>query len=530
MKTLAYKTPENKNQLVYASSSRIQNSSKSTFQFVDNRPEADSQGKLQEMANNNPQVKQASQFQAMANSRAVPILQKQSKSEEEELQKKAAPNQKKNGDISPQSEAPVSEPVLKNNTGLPDNLKSGIENLSGYAMDDVKVHYNSQKPATLQAHAYAQGTEIHIASGQEKHLPHEAWHVVQQKQGRVKPSIQLQNKVNVNDDAGLEKEADVMGGKALQFAPNCIEEKKPLLDEFVSIPVEVSNLKVIQRNGKGKVVVNDLTNPSWVPPGKSETKAGKAAITGAELKILLRGAAVAAWDTYSYHATKSENTESIVTKGLDPNRGGTGAASGNSEFEKHSKGQVHYTRNRGLAEDYQRHFQGDSPFGRKDPNPGQAEVLKIAVPRDVVDKEEVDPDSRTSDRAYRTTKHIPGKYIRKTNPVPIPEPKARKRGKQKAEPLISGANAEVWKDHVIRSFAETDALLSNMPTPAINVLYDVMKRGLDVITVLQLVKQALQSMPASDILEFKPENYKANPRVMQGEHIDATGDILPMKY
>jgi hypothetical protein len=103
-----------------------------------------------------------------------------------------------------------------NNTGLPDNLKSGIENLSGHAMDDVKVHYNSDKPAQLNAHAYAQGSQIHIANGQEKHLPHEAWHVVQQKQGRVKPTMQMKGKVNVNDDEGLEKEADMMGGKAIQ--------------------------------------------------------------------------------------------------------------------------------------------------------------------------------------------------------------------------------------------------------------------------------------------------------------------------
>ena len=102
----------------------------------------------------------------------------------------------------------------KNNTGLPDNLKAGIENLSGYSMDDVKVHYNSSKPAQLQAHAYAKGTDIHLASGQEKHLPHEAWHVVQQKQGRVKPTMQFKGKVNINDDVGLEKEADVMGEKA----------------------------------------------------------------------------------------------------------------------------------------------------------------------------------------------------------------------------------------------------------------------------------------------------------------------------
>jgi len=104
-----------------------------------------------------------------------------------------------------------------NNTGLPDNLKSGIENLSGHSMDDVKVHYNSDKPAQLNAHAYAQGSDIHLASGQEKHLPHEAWHVVQQKQGRVKPTLQMKGKVNVNDDKGLESEADIMGAKAIQF-------------------------------------------------------------------------------------------------------------------------------------------------------------------------------------------------------------------------------------------------------------------------------------------------------------------------
>ena len=82
------------------------------------------------------------------------------------------------------------EPIQKkeatpSQTGLPDQLKTGIENLSGHSMDDVKVHYNSEKPAQLQAHAYAQGTDIHLGAGQEKHLPHEAWHVVQQKQGRV---------------------------------------------------------------------------------------------------------------------------------------------------------------------------------------------------------------------------------------------------------------------------------------------------------------------------------------------------------
>ncbi len=113
-----------------------------------------------------------------------------------------------------------------NNTGLSDNLKSGIENLSGYSMDDVIVHYNSDKPAQLGAHAYAQRTDIHIASGQEKHLPHEAWHAVQQKQGRVKPTLQMRDKVYINDDVVLEKEADVMGAKANSSSTSVVQAKK----------------------------------------------------------------------------------------------------------------------------------------------------------------------------------------------------------------------------------------------------------------------------------------------------------------
>ncbi|MBL6447736.1 DUF4157 domain-containing protein [Fulvivirga sp. 29W222] len=102
----------------------------------------------------------------------------------------------------------------QNNTGLPDTLKQGVESLSGLSMDDVKVHYNSSKPAGLGALAYAQGTDIHISPGQEKHLPHEAWHVVQQKQGEVKPTVQMKGGVAVNDAADLENEADIMGSKA----------------------------------------------------------------------------------------------------------------------------------------------------------------------------------------------------------------------------------------------------------------------------------------------------------------------------
>ena len=53
----------------------------------------------------------------------------------------------------------------RNETGMSDNLKAGIEDLSGFAMDDVRVHYNSPEPATVQALAYTQGTDIYVARG-----------------------------------------------------------------------------------------------------------------------------------------------------------------------------------------------------------------------------------------------------------------------------------------------------------------------------------------------------------------------------
>jgi hypothetical protein len=102
-----------------------------------------------------------------------------------------------------------------NNTGLPDALKAGIEHLSGIAMDDVQVHRNSSAPSAVMAHAYTQGSHVYLAPGQDRHLPHEAWHVVQQKQGRVKPTLHMQGKVPINDDPALEREADRMGAKAV---------------------------------------------------------------------------------------------------------------------------------------------------------------------------------------------------------------------------------------------------------------------------------------------------------------------------
>jgi hypothetical protein len=169
----------------------------------------------------------------------------------------------------------------ENNTGLPDNLKTGVENLSGYSMDDVKVHYNSDKPSQLNALAYAQGTDIHVASGQEKHLAHEAWHVAQQKQGRVKATMQMKDDIPVNDDAGLEKEADEMGAKAAvakadpkpPVTNNAAIQQKTVqrmiivgTDFFVNsaasgldTETKIANWKTSLKDLTGKDVTNDIT-------------------------------------------------------------------------------------------------------------------------------------------------------------------------------------------------------------------------------------------------------------------------------
>jgi hypothetical protein len=260
MNTHADKTQENKSQSVSNGESQMQSGGESTFQFIDNRPESVAQRKLQEMADNSPQVSQLRAFQDMANNspQAKQTAQLQVMADNNSAQQLQHIQKK------------------ENNTGLPDNLKTGMESLSGMSLDDVKVHRNSDKPAQLQAHAYAQGTDIHLGPRQEKHLPHEAWHVVQQKQGRVKPTMQMKSKVNVNDDAGLEKEADVMGAKALQTKSNKVSKQS---DHFIG---DNSYQLVFHKNSsqdviQGVLIVNSAKIDNISDPLISSISEGKLA-------------------------------------------------------------------------------------------------------------------------------------------------------------------------------------------------------------------------------------------------------------
>jgi hypothetical protein len=116
MNTLADKTPEEKSKSAAKTVTQQNGRGTSGLQFVDNRPEAIAQRKLQELANNSPQTQQSAQLQALVN---------------------------KNG----LAQQPFSM-----------QLKSGMENLSGMSLDAVKELHDSDKSAQLQSLAFAHKT------------------------------------------------------------------------------------------------------------------------------------------------------------------------------------------------------------------------------------------------------------------------------------------------------------------------------------------------------------------------------------
>lgn len=153
-----------------------------------------------------------------------------------------------------------------NTTGIPDKLKNGMEHLTGMPLDHVKVHYNSPEPAAVQAHAFAQGSDIHLGPGQENHLPHELGHVVQQAQGRVQPTTSV-NGLAINDNPSLESEASQMGEVALT-------KTKPLqhVTSFLNTSILNPKYNLIQSS--------NVSNRTLSPPIQRAIESGKLNIVG----------------------------------------------------------------------------------------------------------------------------------------------------------------------------------------------------------------------------------------------------------
>lgn len=117
--------------------------------------------------------------------------------------------------------APASSlPAAGSGKAMPGDVRAKMEGAFGVDFSRVRIHEDA-RPEALGALAYTNGTDVHFAPGQyqpdsqrgQALLGHELTHVVQQSRGTVAATTQTKG-VGVNDDAGLEREADEMGARA----------------------------------------------------------------------------------------------------------------------------------------------------------------------------------------------------------------------------------------------------------------------------------------------------------------------------
>lgn len=107
-----------------------------------------------------------------------------------------------------------------NKTGMPDGFKTKMEDHFNTDFSNVRVHTESSRAGEVGALAYTQGVDLYFAPGQfqpgtasgKQLLGHELTHVVQQREGRVTPTGQVDG-MPVNDDPKMEKEADDAAAK-----------------------------------------------------------------------------------------------------------------------------------------------------------------------------------------------------------------------------------------------------------------------------------------------------------------------------
>jgi ribosomal protein S18 acetylase RimI-like enzyme len=125
---------------------------------------------------------------------------------------------------------------------IPAPLRTKMESAFNTSFANVKVHEGNHV-SSVGAIAYTQGNHVHFAPGQfnpetragQALLGHELAHVVQQQQGRVKATTQI-NGLPVNDQATLEQEADILGQKAAQMKAPAPLQKKDRADYQITSP------------------------------------------------------------------------------------------------------------------------------------------------------------------------------------------------------------------------------------------------------------------------------------------------------
>lgn len=177
---------------------------------------------------------------------------------------------------------------------LSPGLGNALFHLSGERFPSVRVHYNSEQPRQLGAHAFAKGDNIHLAAGQEHHLPHEAWHLVQQRKGRVSAQDQRSG-TPINQQASLEQEADRMGERLAQLSARRLSSPMPSdqptrsasVPEVAQLaPAKILRVEIFKNSGEVKItlesgttytyplVAKDLREPSPMLPSDPPYQSG----------------------------------------------------------------------------------------------------------------------------------------------------------------------------------------------------------------------------------------------------------------
>jgi len=167
-------------------------------------------------------------------------------------------------------------PETEPNKDLPRDLQNRMESSFGTDFSNVAIHKNSNRATDLNALAFTQGNAVHFAPGEfnpnsnkgKNLIGHEFAHVVQQWSGVVGPTSVMGKGLPLNDNKGLEREADEMGKKGVKG------EKSNFLN--FSRFSNLSNLsQPIQRYTKlvgkpydrvsddGKLAVDDHTKDAW---------------------------------------------------------------------------------------------------------------------------------------------------------------------------------------------------------------------------------------------------------------------------
>lgn len=147
---------------------------------------------------------------------------------------------------------------------LPAPLRTQMESAFNASFANVKVHEGNHV-GSVGAIAYTQGNHVHFAPGQfnpntrsgQALLGHELAHVVQQRQGRVKPTTQV-NGLPVNDQSALEQEADALGQKAAQMKTPATLQRQETQDKAANY--QITSPKGSEDGYREITAVNQTTN------------------------------------------------------------------------------------------------------------------------------------------------------------------------------------------------------------------------------------------------------------------------------